>query len=256
MNYKDWAEWYDIFYSSSEHEEENFYTAISKKVEGKILEIGVGTGRIAIRLAEIGKIVIGIDSSQEMIEKAKEKISAKNLSEKITLIISNMLSFNLNEKFDLIIIPANTLLLCNDEAEQTRVLINCQKHLTKNGKLIFNVYYPDNEMINENNKEAFMFNTIDINDGGRYILYSKNDFNINKQTNNSTQFIEKISIDGNVLFRKELKVKTRYLYPEDIIKLCENSNLSVKKISRDFLDLPVDQSADNIIVEARKIKHL
>ena len=60
MNYKDWAEWYDIFYSSSEHEEENFYTAISKKVEGKILEIGVGTGRIAIRLAEIGKIVIGI----------------------------------------------------------------------------------------------------------------------------------------------------------------------------------------------------
>ncbi|MBA31656.1 MAG: hypothetical protein CL748_03910 [Chloroflexi bacterium] len=252
MNYKDWAEWYDIFYSSSEHKEENYYTEISKNIEGNILEIGVGTGRIAIRLAEIGKTIIGIDSSSEMIEKAKEKISEKKLSKKITLIIADMLNFNLDEKFNLIIIPANTLLLCNDEEEQTKVLINCQKHLTDNGKLIFNVYYPDNEMINENNNEKFMFNTVNIKNGGRYILYSKNDFDIISQTNESTQFIEKVDHNGNVLFQKKLKVKTRYLYPEDIIKLCEKSNLSVENMSRDFSDLPINQTTDNIVVVAKK----
>ncbi|MBL01764.1 MAG: hypothetical protein CL774_04650 [Chloroflexi bacterium] len=253
MNYKDWAEWYDIFYSSSEHEEEKYYQKISEDFEGKILEIGIGTGRIAIKLAEIGKNVVGIDSSIEMISKAEKKIKNKKLSKKISLINANMLNFQLNDKFNLIIIPANTLLLCENEEEQINVLKNCVNHLTSKGVLIFNVYYPDNEMINENNKEEFLFNTINLKNGERYILYGKNDFNINTQINNGIQIIEKISNNGNLLFRRKLKVKTRYLFPEDIIKICEKSNLVVSSMTRDFSNLPLDESSENIIIFAKKI---
>ena len=153
MNYKDWAEWYDVFYSSSEYKEEKYYQEISKSFKDKILEIGVGTGRIAIKLAQMGKNVVGIDSSIEMLAKAEKKIKNKKLSKNISLVNADMLNFELNEKFNLIIIPANTLLLCKNESEQIKVLKNCVKHLTTEGVLIFNVYYPDNEMINENNKQ-------------------------------------------------------------------------------------------------------
>ena len=95
MNYKDWAEWYDIFYSSSENEEEKYYQEISKNFKDKILEIGVGTGRIAIKLAEIGKNLVGIDSSIEMIAKAEKKIKDKKLSKNISLINADMLNFEL-----------------------------------------------------------------------------------------------------------------------------------------------------------------
>ena len=256
MNYKDWAEWYDVFYSSSEYKEEKYYQEISKSFKDKILEIGVGTGRIAIKLAQMGKNVVGIDSSIDMLAKAEKKIKNKKLSKNISLVNADMLNFELNEKFNLIIIPANTLLLCKNEAEQIKVLKNCVKHLTTEGVLIFNVYYPDNEMINENNKDEFLFNTLYLKNGERYILYGKNNFDINTQTNEGTQIIEKISNNGSLLFRKNLKVKTRYLYPEDIIKICEKSNLIVSSMKRDFSNLPVDEFTENIIVFAKKITSL
>ena len=86
MNYKDWAEWYDVFYSSSEYKEEKYYQEISKSFKDKILEIGVGTGRIAIKLAQMGKNVVGIDSSIEMLAKAEKKIKNKKLSKNISLV--------------------------------------------------------------------------------------------------------------------------------------------------------------------------
>ena len=53
-------------------------------------------------------------------------------------------------------------------------------------------------MINENNKDEFLFNTLYLKNGERYILYGKNNFDINTQTNEGTQIIEKISNNGSL----------------------------------------------------------
>ena len=63
-----------------------------------------------------------------------------------------------------------------------------------------------------------------LNHFHKFIANMWNNFDINTQTNEVTQIIEKISNTGSLLFRKNLKVKTRYLYPEDIIKICEKLN--------------------------------
>ncbi len=217
MNYKDWAEWYDIFYSSSEHEEEKYYQKISEDFEGKILEIGVGTGRIAIKLAEIGKNVVGIDSSIEMIAKAEKKIKDKKLSKKISLIKANMLNFQLNEKFNLIIIPANTLLLCENEEDQINVLKNCANHLRSKGVLIFNVYYPDNEMINKNNKEEFLFNTIST----RFSKHFDNIIVLRKKLEDAMGVVDKFGTDARSISRTLENIKD----PEQVEKAVQTENV-------------------------------
>ena len=61
MNYEAWAEWYDIFYAAADPGDIDFYHGLCHASGGPILEIGVGTGRIALPLAEQGLQVVGID---------------------------------------------------------------------------------------------------------------------------------------------------------------------------------------------------
>ena len=67
MNYTTWADWYDIFYSGADPAELNFYQGICKGIQGPILEIGVGTGRVSLPLAQAGMEIVGIDLFEPML---------------------------------------------------------------------------------------------------------------------------------------------------------------------------------------------
>ena len=54
MDYVAWAEWYDIFYAAADPGDIDFYHGLCKASGGPVLEIGVGTGRIALPLAQQG----------------------------------------------------------------------------------------------------------------------------------------------------------------------------------------------------------
>ena len=73
MNYADWARWYDLFYSTESGDEVEFYLDEIEKAGGTVLEIGVGTGRIALPAASRGAHVHGVDLSREMLEVAERK---------------------------------------------------------------------------------------------------------------------------------------------------------------------------------------
>ena len=63
-----------------------------------VLEIGVGTGRLAVKTAPLCKRFVGIDISDKTIEKARQNI----LSENVKLVCDDFLSFHFDEKFDVI----------------------------------------------------------------------------------------------------------------------------------------------------------
>ena len=63
-----------------------------------VLEIGVGTGRLAVKTAPLCKRFVGIDISDKTIEKARQNI----VSENVKLVCDDLLSFHFDEKFDVI----------------------------------------------------------------------------------------------------------------------------------------------------------
>ena len=69
-----------------------FYLKYAKNQNGKILELGCGTGRVSIELAKAGYFVTGLDLSETMlgIYKEKLKILPKNIQENIELINGNI----------------------------------------------------------------------------------------------------------------------------------------------------------------------
>ena len=84
-----------------------FYRDAVREFGDPVLELGCGTGRITMALAQMGKRVTGLDLSERMLERAALKRAALNKEERerVHLVQADMTRFDLGEKFQLIIIP-------------------------------------------------------------------------------------------------------------------------------------------------------
>jgi hypothetical protein len=103
-----------------------------------ILECGIGTGRIAIPLAQAGKTVYGIDNSTPMLRRLEQNLSSQPdaLHQRIKFFCEDMRSFCLGQKFSLICVgfsSFNYLLTIEDQKASLRTL---RKHLDTDGKLL------------------------------------------------------------------------------------------------------------------------
>src|SRR5260370_22573381 len=84
-----------------------FYRDATRDFGDPILELGCGTGRITMALAEAGKRVTGLDLSERMLQRAEKKRAALRLEarERVHLVQADMARVDLGEKFRLVIIP-------------------------------------------------------------------------------------------------------------------------------------------------------
>ena len=144
MNYEYpdfYARFYDFIYQKVRDGVDNHYFLNEiKNTKGKILEVGVGTGRIFMDALKINADIYGIDVSPEMIKVLKNKLEPqyqKRVSEK------NIIDFKLDSSFDLIIAPFRVFSHLIDKNDQLRALNNVYKHLNANGKFIFDLFVPD-----------------------------------------------------------------------------------------------------------------
>src|SRR5881296_3243350 len=113
-----------------------FYRNAARDFGDRILELGCGTGRITMALAEAGKRITGLDLSGRMLERAVEKRAALRVEarERVHLVQGDMTRFDLGEKFRLVIIPFRPFqhLL---EIQQQLDCLNCvRKHLAPGGR--------------------------------------------------------------------------------------------------------------------------
>lgn len=148
MSYDDfdeYAELYDVIYDKDE--DVDFYVSQAKNVDGKVLEVACGTGRIYLDMLKEGVDAYGIDISEEMLDKLREKADERGLEPRVSK--ADMQDFELGEKFSLIIIPFRSFLHNFTVDEQVETLDSVYKHLEEDGKLILNSFCPDIDYIRE-----------------------------------------------------------------------------------------------------------
>lgn len=128
-----------------------FYRRAAEEFGDPVLELGCGTGRITMALAEIGKRVTGLDLSERMLERAARKRSALNKEERerVHLVQGDMSKFELGEKFRLVIIPFRPFQHLLEVRDQMDCLERVRKHLKPGGRLILDVFQTDPERMHD-----------------------------------------------------------------------------------------------------------
>jgi SAM-dependent methyltransferase len=144
---KNYARFYDLIYHKQRDGVDNEYFQNEiKQTQGKILEIGVGTGRLFINALNQGADIYGLDISQSMIDVLYKKLN-RDQYKRISL--QNIIDFKFDFKFDLIIAPFRVIMHLLEKEEQIKAINNVYKHLNINGRFIFDAFVPDlNQLIN------------------------------------------------------------------------------------------------------------
>ncbi len=120
----------------------DFYLKQAKKTGGPVLELGVGTGRVALPLANAGLSVTGLDSSPAMLRMIKRKIVAFPPKERIRLVRGDMARFRLGKKFRLILIPFRAFQHLLTPKAQRSCLTCARQHLAVGGRFIMDIFDP------------------------------------------------------------------------------------------------------------------
>ncbi|MGE5803226.1 MAG: class I SAM-dependent methyltransferase [Gemmatimonadota bacterium] len=128
-----------------------FYVEEAKASRGPVLELGCGTGRILIPIARAGNTIVGLDSSNQMLERCRANLAREPaaLQQRVTLHQRDMHHFDLGTTFPLIIAPFRVFQHLTTVAAQLAFLANVARHLAPNGggRLVFDVFNPRFSML-------------------------------------------------------------------------------------------------------------
>ncbi len=106
---------------------------------GPVLELGIGTGRIAVPLQERGVEVHGIDASEAMVA----KLRAKPGGDRIRVTLGDFADVAVEGSYPLIFIPFNTIFALTTQEDQLRCFRNVAKKLDDGGLFVFDAFVPD-----------------------------------------------------------------------------------------------------------------
>jgi SAM-dependent methyltransferase len=132
-------------------EDIEFYAAEAVASGGPVVELGVGTGRIAIPTAAAGIDVIGIDSSQGMLDVCAEAARAAGVAERLDLRLGDLREPPVDERVPLVTCPFRAYLHLDDDEARLDALRAARALLVPGGKLVFDVFAPGADDIAETN---------------------------------------------------------------------------------------------------------
>ncbi len=115
-----------------------------ERIRGPVLELGCGTGRVAIPLARAGHRVTGVDISSQMLARARRHRRALPAEDAMRLRFSlqDMTSFVFPRTYQVVVIAFSTLALVTEPAGRTGCLQRVHRHLEPGGLLLVDLPHP------------------------------------------------------------------------------------------------------------------
>src|SRR5690348_3432026 len=112
----------------------------ARSLRGPLLDLACGTGRMALRMAELGYQVTGVDITPEMIDWARQKGTKQGVS--IDWVVADARTFQLQKQFPFIYMLENVFQFFLTRADQEAMLARVREHLLPEGCFLFETRNP------------------------------------------------------------------------------------------------------------------
>jgi SAM-dependent methyltransferase len=225
---------------------------------GPVLELGAGTGRVTIPIAEAGVRVSALDLDAGMLDRLRQRLAQlpADVQSRVAVHHGDMRTFALDERFALVIIPFRAFLHNVTRADQLAALRSAHAHLNPSGQLAFNVFHPSLEyMAAHAGQNAGVWRWVKTHrrSDGEFVVYSDaTRYDTVRQRLESMIRIEEFAADGELLRTNMMHLELAYLYPADIYSLLAESGFELVRVSGDFAGRNFEHDRDELVVEARK----
>jgi ubiquinone/menaquinone biosynthesis C-methylase UbiE len=242
-----WADIYDAMHTLTE--DIPFYLDEAVKSGGPVLELGVGTGRVAIPIAQAGVNVVGIDHSPRMLEVAKRKAKVAGLSgRRLRLVQGDMRDFDLGQRFPLVIIPFRAFLHMYTVEDQRRCLHAIARHLEDGGRLALNVFVPRLDLlVDDSTPLAFRGDFTHPQTGRRVIVWHSREHDYLRQMIHEWRLLQELDEQGTVVSAWYLPLDIRYLFRYEAQHLFEGAGFAVEALYGGFDRRPFDEHSEEMV---------
>jgi SAM-dependent methyltransferase len=224
----------------------DYYLKRISEISGPVLELGTGTGRIFIKALENGADIYGVDVSKNMIEVLKKKIPNKFHDR---LQVQDARNLKLTKKFDLVIAPFRMFSHLIRVEDQIKTLNGITNHLNPDGRLIFDVYVPNLEIIING-----LENHLDFDgeyENGKFLkryISTKTDA-VNQITQVKMTFIW---MENGKTIKKDWNFQMRFFYRYELEHLVFRSQLELVNIYGDFSENPLNSDSKEFVIVCKK----
>ena len=133
------AEVYDEWFALPSDTEDTVGFLSELAGAGPVLELGIGTGRVALPLAQRGHEVHGVDASEAMVE----KLRAKAGGESIPVSLGDFAELDVEGEFSLVYVVFNTFFALLSQEDQVRCFSNVSRRLREGGVFVIEAFVPD-----------------------------------------------------------------------------------------------------------------
>jgi SAM-dependent methyltransferase len=199
-----------------------FYAGLAREAASQglaVLELGCGTGRVTIPVAQTGARTTGLDNAAPMLEIARHKAAEAGVD--VTWVEGDMASFSLEQRFGLVLIPFRSFTLLLTEQAQKACLDCIREHLVGSGRLALNFFNPDPSLI------AATHGAPDENGDDEHVY-------------------------GPLISRTERNLRLRYVFRDEMERLLTDAGFAVQALYGWFDGRPFDDDSDEMVWVARK----
>ena len=248
---------YDLTTAASVFGDEPWYRAQARSLGSPVLELGAGTGRITLGIADDGQEIWALDASRTMLDALETKLGARSadVRSRVHTVLGDMRHFELEPRFAFILIPYRAFLHNLTEADQLACLRGVRRHLAPGGMLAFNVFHPSLEfMARSAGSLANVWRhvaTHALPDGGCLTRADAIAYDTPRRLVQAQHRYDEWDASG-VMTRSTLhRLTLTYLYPADIQRLLSDAGFSDVAIYGGFDERAFERDADELVVTAR-----
>jgi SAM-dependent methyltransferase len=247
---------YDVVTPSAFLGDVTWYRDLARASGGPVLELGAGTGRVALAIAEAGVAIHALDANPRMLQVLRSKLAARpaDVQARVTLIPADMRTFDLGEQFALIICPFRTFLHNLTESDQLACLNRVRQHLRPLGRFAFNVFHPSLTLMAQHTGPfAGIWRWVDtyaLPTGGWVVRSEANRYDTVGQIVHSLHRYDAYGPDGTLERSSMLRLDLAYLYLADIQRLLTTAGFRDITIKGGFDGREFSREGEELVVEA------
>lgn len=244
------ASFYDLVHADAPGEDVGLWLSFAGRTVRPVLEVGAGTGRIALELAAAGATVTALDPSAAMVERGRAAAIARDVD--IDWREGTALSAELEpEHYGLVVLPADVFLYCEDGEEQIATLAALRDALAFDGLLAVDVPGPGLWLNDAANGQPFHVFGGQTEDGDHLDVWHLAQDDLAEQVRDLRVLYDRTDASG-VVHRSVGEHRLRYVYRFELEYLLHLAGFTDIETYGGYDLEPLENASDRMIAIARR----